>query len=142
MLYEDSYRNVAIAINGGSAAQMLGRAPGDRVRIRAATAERLAWRSRPALRAARDERASSRTRGSGAVLRGRCDAQFDALAPRWDAMRRPDALAPLEAALEPRSSARRRGCSTSAPGPATARVRVAAALPGRRGRRGRLSRRR
>jgi S-adenosylmethionine hydrolase len=34
LLYEDSYWNVAIAINGGSAAEMLGGRPGSRLRIR------------------------------------------------------------------------------------------------------------
>jgi hypothetical protein len=36
LLYEDSYWNVAIAINGGSAAEMLGGRPGSRLRIRLA----------------------------------------------------------------------------------------------------------
>ena len=34
LLYEDSYRNVAIAINGGSAAQMLAARSGTELRIR------------------------------------------------------------------------------------------------------------
>ena len=34
LLYEDSYRNVAIAINGGSAAQMLAARSGAELRIR------------------------------------------------------------------------------------------------------------
>ena len=33
ILYEDAYRNVAIAISGGNAAQMFGAAPGGDVRI-------------------------------------------------------------------------------------------------------------
>jgi hypothetical protein len=33
ILYEDAYRNLSIAINGGNAAQMLGVAPGREVRI-------------------------------------------------------------------------------------------------------------
>jgi S-adenosyl-L-methionine hydrolase (adenosine-forming) len=36
MLYEDSYRNLALAVNRGSAAEMLGLAPGDEVVLRAA----------------------------------------------------------------------------------------------------------
>ena len=34
ILYEDSYRNLSIAINGGNAAAMLGTKPGRDVRIR------------------------------------------------------------------------------------------------------------
>jgi S-adenosylmethionine hydrolase len=34
LLYEDSYRNIAIAINGGSAAEMLAARAGDRVALR------------------------------------------------------------------------------------------------------------
>ena len=34
LVYEDSYRNVAIAINGGNAAEMLGARPGEEVRVR------------------------------------------------------------------------------------------------------------
>jgi S-adenosylmethionine hydrolase len=34
ILYEDAYRNVAIAINGGNAARMFAAGPGDDVRIR------------------------------------------------------------------------------------------------------------
>jgi S-adenosylmethionine hydrolase len=34
VLYEDAYRNVAIAINGGNAAHMLAARPGDRILIR------------------------------------------------------------------------------------------------------------
>jgi S-adenosylmethionine hydrolase len=34
ILFEDAYRNVAIAISGGNAAQMFGAGPGDDVRIR------------------------------------------------------------------------------------------------------------
>ena len=34
------------------------------------------------------------------VFRGLMRRQFDAIAPRWDAMRLPDTLAPLEAALD------------------------------------------
>ena len=34
VLYEDSYRNVAIAINGGNAAEMFGVKPGRELRIR------------------------------------------------------------------------------------------------------------
>jgi hypothetical protein len=33
ILYEDAYRNVSIAINGGSAAELLGVGPGQEVRI-------------------------------------------------------------------------------------------------------------
>ena len=36
LLYEDSYRNIAIAINGGSAAEMLAARAGDRVALRRA----------------------------------------------------------------------------------------------------------
>jgi S-adenosylmethionine hydrolase len=36
VLYEDSYRNVAVAINGGDAARMFAARAGDRVRIRVA----------------------------------------------------------------------------------------------------------
>ena len=34
ILYEDSYRNMSIAISGGNAASMLHAAPGEVVRIR------------------------------------------------------------------------------------------------------------
>jgi S-adenosylmethionine hydrolase len=34
ILYEDSYRNIALAISGGDAAQLFGAAPGQEVRIR------------------------------------------------------------------------------------------------------------
>jgi S-adenosylmethionine hydrolase len=37
LLYEDSYRNIAIAINGGSAAEMLAARAGDRIVVRRAT---------------------------------------------------------------------------------------------------------
>jgi S-adenosylmethionine hydrolase len=33
ILYEDAYRNISIAINGGSAAELFGVAPGQEVRI-------------------------------------------------------------------------------------------------------------
>jgi S-adenosylmethionine hydrolase len=36
LLYEDSYRNIAIAINRGSAAEMLSARAGDRVTLRRA----------------------------------------------------------------------------------------------------------
>jgi S-adenosylmethionine hydrolase len=36
LLYEDSYRNVALAINGGNAGEMLGARPGHELRIRLA----------------------------------------------------------------------------------------------------------
>jgi S-adenosyl-L-methionine hydrolase (adenosine-forming) len=34
ILYEDSYRNIALAINGGNAAELFGAAPGQEVRMR------------------------------------------------------------------------------------------------------------
>ena len=34
ILYEDSYRNIALAISGGNAAELFGAAPGQEVRIR------------------------------------------------------------------------------------------------------------
>jgi S-adenosylmethionine hydrolase len=34
LVYEDSYRNVAIAINGGNAAEMLAARPGEELRVR------------------------------------------------------------------------------------------------------------
>ena len=34
VLYEDSYRNIAVAINGGDAAQMFAASAGEEVRIR------------------------------------------------------------------------------------------------------------
>jgi S-adenosyl-L-methionine hydrolase (adenosine-forming) len=34
ILYEDAYRNIALAINGGNAAELFGAAPGQEVRIR------------------------------------------------------------------------------------------------------------
>ncbi|MBA3718574.1 MAG: SAM-dependent chlorinase/fluorinase [Actinobacteria bacterium] len=37
LLYEDSYRNIAIAINGGSAAEMFAARPGDRIALRRAS---------------------------------------------------------------------------------------------------------
>jgi S-adenosylmethionine hydrolase len=37
ILYEDSYRNMSLAINRGSAAQLLHASPGNSVRIRVAT---------------------------------------------------------------------------------------------------------
>ena len=37
LLYEDSYRNIAIAINGGSAAEMLAARAGDRIALRRAS---------------------------------------------------------------------------------------------------------
>ena len=33
ILYEDAYRNISIAINGGNAAELFGVAPGQEVRI-------------------------------------------------------------------------------------------------------------
>ena len=37
LLYEDSYRNIALAINGGNAAEMLAARPGDTISIRRAS---------------------------------------------------------------------------------------------------------
>jgi S-adenosylmethionine hydrolase len=37
IIYEDAYRNIALAISGGNAAQMFGAAPGQEVRIRLRT---------------------------------------------------------------------------------------------------------
>ena len=34
ILYEDAYRNIALAISGGNAAELFGAAPGQEVRIR------------------------------------------------------------------------------------------------------------
>jgi SAM-dependent methyltransferase len=72
------------------------------------TAVRRTWRERAGIRFARlTTRAVVARPGLWRLLRAPLRAQFDALAPRWEGLRGPDALAPLEAALDRVVAARR-----------------------------------
>ena len=133
ILYEDAYRNVAVAISGGSAADLFGVAPRAEVRIHLRVAVSLATRADagPALRARRDERRRRAGRGSGAASAARCACQFDRLAPELGrGCGGPTRLRRSRRAL--RLVARAAGaCSTSerAPAPPPSRSRGASRRP-------------
>ena len=114
LLYEDSYRNIALAINARQRAPRCSSARSGARAADPAAMREAARRAREALCAGRDARGRRASSGSGGLFRGPLDRrQFDWLAPRWE--RRTWGLASvaiLTAALD-----RFEVCAAPGPGP-------------------------
>ena len=126
ILYEDSYGAIAIAISGGNAARLTG----------AGARRRGPHRWRRDLRPADDAPDHGRGRATAAAVAARTPVrrhEFDRLAPEWDASC-VDRQARRDRRRVAAVPAARPGRSTSAPGPARARLR-SGALARRGGRR-------